>query len=72
MPSFTAASIGAATFRSGEFNVLGTVVGVLITQITANGLILLGVPNYTTYIFQGVILLVALIFARVVALRQVN
>ena len=72
LPSFTAAFIGAATFRFGEFNILGTVVGVLITQITANGLILLGVPNYTTYIFQGLILLVALIFARVVALRQVN
>ena len=72
LPSFTAAFIGAATFRFGEFNVFGTVVGVLVTQIAANGLILLGVPNYTTYVFQGVILLVALIFARIVALRQVT
>ena len=56
----TAAFIGAATFRFGEFNIFGTVVGVLVTQIAANGLILLGVPNYTTYVFQGVILLVAL------------
>jgi len=70
LPSYTAAFIGAATFRFGEFNIFGTVVGVLITQITANGLILLGVPNYSTYIFQGAILLVALIFARVVALRH--
>jgi ribose transport system permease protein len=70
LPSFTAAFIGAATFRFGEFNIFGTVVGVLVTQIAANGLILLGVPNYTTYVFQGVILLVALIFARIVALRQ--
>ncbi|RBP15586.1 ribose transport system permease protein [Roseiarcus fermentans] len=72
LPSFTAAFIGAATFRFGEFNIFGTVVGVLVTQIAANGLILLGVPNYTTYVFQGVILLVALIFARVVALRGTN
>jgi ABC-type glucose/galactose transport system permease subunit len=72
LPSFTAAFIGAATFRFGEFNIFGTVVGVLVTQIAANGLILLGVPNYTTYVFQGMILLVALIFARVVALRQVT
>jgi ribose transport system permease protein len=70
LPSYTAAFIGAATFRFGEFNVFGTVVGVLITQITANGLISRGVPNYSTYIFQGAILLVALIFARVVALRH--
>jgi ribose transport system permease protein len=67
-----AAFIGAATFRFGEFNIFGTVVGVLINMITANGLILLGVPNYTTYIFQGAILLVALIFARVVALKRVG
>ncbi len=72
LPSFTAAFIGAATFRFGEFNIFGTVVGVLVTQIAANGLILLGVPNYTTYVFQGVILLVALVFARVVALRGIN
>lgn len=71
LPSYTAAFIGAAAFRFGEFNVFGTVVGVMITQITANGLILMGVPNYTTYIFQGVILLVALMFARVVALRRI-
>ena len=70
LPSFTAAFIGAATFRFGEFNVFGTVVGVLVTQIAANGLILLGVPNYTTYVFQGVILLIALIFARIVSLRH--
>jgi ribose transport system permease protein len=72
LPSYTAAFIGAATFRFGEFNIFGTVVGVLINMITANGLILLSVPNYTTYLFQGVILLVALIFARAVALRRVG
>jgi ribose transport system permease protein len=72
LPSYTAAFIGAATFRFGEFNIFGTVVGVLIAQISANGLILLGVPNYSTYIFQGAILLVALVFARVVALRHAS
>lgn len=70
LPSFTAAFIGAATFRFGEFNIFGTVVGVAIVTITANGLSLSGVPNYATYVFQGLILLVALIFARVVALRR--
>ena len=72
LPSFTAAFIGAATFRFGEFNVWGTVVGVLITEITADGLTLKGVPNYATYVFEGLILLVALIFARAVSLRRVS
>jgi len=70
LPSFTAAFIGAATFKMGQFNVPGTVVGVLITTLAANGLILLGAPQYATYIFQGLILLVALLFARVVSMRR--
>lgn len=67
LPAFAACFIGAAMFKVGEFNVPGTIVGVLIATITANGLLLMGVPNYATFIFQGVILLVALVFARVVS-----
>ena len=70
LPSFAAAFMGAATIKFGQFNVLGTVVGVLIAEVTANGLILLNVPAYATYLFQGVILLAALLFARMVAHRR--
>ena len=66
LPSFAACFIGAAMFKLGEFNVPGTVVGVMIAQITANGLILMNVPTYASYFFQGIILLVALLFARIV------
>jgi ribose transport system permease protein len=66
LPSYAACFIGAATFKVGEFNVPGTIVGVLIATITSNGLLLMGVADYATYIFQGVILLVALVFARIV------
>jgi ribose transport system permease protein len=66
LPSFAACFIGAAMFKLGEFNVPGTVVGVMIAQITSNGLILMNVPTYASYFFQGIILLVALLFARVV------
>jgi len=66
LPSFAACFIGAAMFKLGEFNVPGTVVGVLIAQITSNGLILMNVPTYASYFFQGIILLVALLFARLV------
>jgi len=70
LPSFAAAFIGAATIRVGEFNVLGTVIGVLVIQISANGLLLLNVPSYATYIFHGTILFIALLFARLVTRGQ--
>jgi ribose transport system permease protein len=66
LPSFAACFIGAAMFKVGEFNIPGTVVGVMIAQITANGLILLNVATYASYFFQGIILLIALLFARLV------
>lgn len=66
LPSFAACFIGAAMFKLGEFNIPGTIVGVLIAQITSNGLILMNVPTYASYFFQGIILLVALLFARLV------
>jgi ribose/xylose/arabinose/galactoside ABC-type transport system permease subunit len=70
LPSFAACFIGAAAFKLGQFNVPGTVLGVLIAGITANGLLLMSVPAYASYIFQGAILLGALLFSRLVATRH--
>jgi ribose transport system permease protein len=67
LPSFAAVFIGAAAFKLGEFNIPGTVVGILIASIINNGLLLINVASWAVYIFQGVILLVALLFARAVA-----
>jgi ribose transport system permease protein len=67
LPSYAAVFIGAAAFKLGEFNIPGTVVGILIASIISNGLLLIDVPSWAVYLFQGAILLVALIFARVVA-----
>lgn len=66
LPSFAACFLGAAMFKLGEFNVPGTIVGVLIAQITANGLTLMSVETYAIYFFQGGILLIAVLFARLV------
>ena len=70
LPSYAAAFLGAAMFKLGEFNIWGTVVGVMIAEIVSNGLLLLSVPAYATYIFQGMILIAALTFARAVGRRQ--
>jgi ribose/xylose/arabinose/galactoside ABC-type transport system permease subunit len=69
LPSYAACFIGAATFKVGEFNVPGTIIGVFIATITANGLLLMGVANYATYLIQAGILLGALVFARIVSRR---
>lgn len=70
LPSYAAAFIGAASVRVGQFNVWGTLLGVLITTISANGLLLLNVPAYATYVLQGAILLLALLIARVIGRRD--
>lgn len=67
LPSFAAVFIGAAAFKIGEFNIPGTVIGILIASIINNGLLLIDVASWAVYIFQGAILLVALLFARIVS-----
>jgi ribose transport system permease protein len=67
LQSFAACFIGAAMFRLGEFNIPGTIVGALLASVVSNGLLLANVANYATYFFQGGILIVAILFARVVA-----
>lgn len=70
LPSFAACFIGAAMFKIGEFNVPGTIVGVVIATVTSNGLILMSVPAYASYFFQGAILLAAILFARLVSTER--
>lgn len=66
LPSFAACFLGASMFRIGEFNIPGTLVGVLLAEVVVNGLLLAGVANYATYFFQGGILIAAILFARFV------
>jgi ribose transport system permease protein len=55
--AFTACFIGAATMRDGEFHVLGTLVGVLILGVLANGLILVGVGPSWQIAIKGLFLI---------------
>lgn len=57
MSSFAAVYVGSATLKDGEFHIVGTLIGVIITAIGFNGLAILGVSNFAQYIFQGVIIL---------------
>lgn len=55
--SFAAVYVGSATLKDGEFHIVGTLIGVLITTIAFNGLAILGIDTYAQYLFQGFIIL---------------
>jgi ribose transport system permease protein len=59
LPAYTACFIGAVTRSEGQFNPLGTLVGVLILTVTENGLIQVGAESYWQEIVSGAILIAA-------------
>jgi ribose transport system permease protein len=65
LSSFAAAFLGTAVLREGEFNVVGTFIGVVTVAVGFNGLALLGVPSFAQYLFQGLILIIAVALSTV-------
>lgn len=65
MSSFAAVYVGSATLKDGEFHIIGTLIGVLITMIGFNGLAILGISSYAQYLFQGFIILGAVALSSV-------
>jgi ribose transport system permease protein len=57
LPAYAGAFLGAACFRPGEFNIPGTVVGVLFLGTIGTGLTLLNLQTYLINLVQGAILL---------------
>jgi ribose transport system permease protein len=60
IPAFSAAFLGATQFRPGRFNTAGTLVGVLALATVAYGITIAGGPAWSTQLFEGLILLVAI------------
>jgi ribose transport system permease protein len=59
LTSFSAAFLGSAAFREGQFHILGTLLGVLTVAVGNNGLAMIGAPIFTQYLFTGSLLVVA-------------
>lgn len=64
LPAFAAVFLGAAVFRPGEFNVPGTIVGVLFLGVIQTGLIMLDFQTYVINLVQGGILITAVLISR--------
>jgi ribose transport system permease protein len=67
LPAYAGAFLGAACFRPGEFNIPGTVVGVLFLGTIGTGLTLLNLQTYLINLVQGAILIVAVLLSTVAA-----
>jgi len=59
LPAFSAVFLGSTQFRSGRFNVWGTVVAVIVLATGVKGLQLAGAPVWIPELFNGAALLLA-------------
>ena len=60
MDAITAVILGGTNLFGGRGSIVGTLLGMLVIGILANGLVLLGVDPFAIIILKGVILLVAI------------
>lgn len=64
LPPYTAAFLGTTTILVGRFNVVGTVIGLYLVTVGITGLELHGVASWIGDVFNGGILIVAVLFAQ--------
>ena len=64
LPAYAAAFLGVTTYRPGYYNVPGTIVAIVLLAVGFNGLNLLGAAFWVQPIFNGAVLLLAVITAR--------
>ena len=64
LPAYAGVFLGAAAFRPGQFNLLGTVVGVLFLETIQTGLTMLNLSTWIINVVQGGILIAAMLLSR--------
>lgn len=62
MDVITAVVLGGVSIMGGEGSLFGVLIGVLITGVLSNGMILIDVSEYSQQITKGMVLLLAVIF----------
>jgi ribose transport system permease protein len=61
LPAFAAVFLGSTAFRPGQFNVLGTLLGILFLAVLQNGLTLMDATTAVISIVQGGVLVAAVL-----------
>ena len=69
LPAYAACFLGVSTYRPGYYNVPGTMIAILLLGVGFNGLGIVGVPFWVQPVFNGAVLLVAVLTARAEARR---
>jgi ribose transport system permease protein len=64
LPAYAGAFLSVVSYRPGYFNVPGAVIAVLLLAVGFNGLSLMGVPFWGQPLFNGAVLLLAVLGAR--------
>ncbi|MHB8398053.1 MAG: ABC transporter permease [Candidatus Limnocylindrales bacterium] len=72
LPAYAACFLGATTIKPGRVNAIGTVVGLYLLVVGVTGLELLGVESWVEQVFNGIALIVAVAFARLVSTEQLS
>ncbi len=70
LPALAASFLGATTIRPGRFNVVGTILSILLLAVGVNGLSQLGAPQWVRPVFDGGVLLLAVGVTQVRAKRR--
>lgn len=61
LPPITAVFLGASVVQIGRFNVIGSIVGIYLLAIGITGLQLLGVQDWISNVFDGGVLIIAVL-----------
>jgi ribose transport system permease protein len=64
LPSFGAAFLGTAVFRSGQFTVVGTTAGLIFLETLSVGMLTMNLPTWALNAAQGIVLALAVILSR--------
>lgn len=64
LPAYAAAFLGVSTHKPGYYNVPGTLIAILLLGVGFSGLSILGVPFWVQPLFNGAVLLAAVLTAR--------
>lgn len=67
LTAIAAAFLGAASFKLGKFNVLGSLVAIFFLAVNITGLQFAGVANWISDVFTGLALVLAVAFAGVMS-----